>query len=198
MKRVLIFLLFLKAALSEDECPANSQTLWSNLVGNLDQMFWTPFLQRYSIVRYASEERPLHPSTSQLPKDKVPRSCREMGVIHLLDVVCIQLAAQFGWRRPCALWARPALTASMETLLECPRQTWADNEEVAKSLNRTLQTRQHCMHATRAIQCSLLQFHWVVPWLMAVAVLVFLGIALCGSTVFCVGCCCAKRDDTDF
>lgn len=185
----LLLLIGLVSAFQEEpECNASGSggSLWSNLVGNLDQMFWTPFLKSYSVVRYATEERP----SSQL-KGVIPRSCKEMGISHVLDVVCIQVAAQLGWLKPCSSWARPSLLTSMATLVECPRQTWANNEAV-KSLNYTLQRRQHCDYATRAMQCSFLHFHWVIPQLMAT----FLVIALLGGSAFCC-CCCflARKED---
>lgn len=189
----LLLLLWVAAAVAEEEEPKCETSYWSNLVGNLDQMFWTPFLNRYSLVRYATEERPLFPNTAKL--QNVPRSCTEMGISQLLDVMCIQLAAQLGWQKPCTLWARPALIASMSTLLECPRQTWASNEAVALSLNHTLQKRQHCMYATRAMQCSFLHFHWVIPQLMATLFVILLVGFTCGSACCCLFCATQKGEE---
>lgn len=189
---LLLLLLTLGAQASEDgECDATKGGLWSNFVTNLDQLFWTPLLQRYSVVRYATEERPLLPSTSGL--QKTPKSCREMGISRLLDVLCIQVTAQLGWKRPCTMWARPALVRSMDTLLECPRQTWADNKEVFGALNHTLQRRQHCEYATRAMQCSLLHFHWVVPQVVATLVVAVLVAAVLLGCCCC--CCCLTRKE---
>lgn len=190
MNRASLFLLLTLGLVfafeEEPECNA-SGSLWSNLVGNLDQMFWTPFLKSYSVVRYATEERPL---LQPHLKGPIPRSCREMGISHLLDVVCIQAAAQLGWLKPCSSWARPSLLTSMATLVECPRQTWANNEAVV-SLNHTLQRRQHCDYATRAMQCSFLHFHWVIPQLMAT----LLVIVLLGGSAFCCCCCFLARKE---
>lgn len=202
MKRVLLLsLLLLNSVMTsaEDggECPAGTNSLWNNLVGNLDQMFWTPFLDSYSAVRYATEERPLQPGTALLLQDKVPRSCKDIGITRFMDVICVQLAALFGWQRPCSFWAHPALLTTTATLLECPKQTWASNEVVKKSLNHTLQKRQHCLYATRALQCSMLHLHWVVPQLMATVVVAFLVAALFGSLACFCCCLCAKRGEDD-
>jgi hypothetical protein len=192
---LLLLLSFSLGAEGEEEtCDATKGGLWSNFVGNLDQLFWTPFLQRFSAVRYTMKEHPLLPSTSTL--QKTPKSCREMGISRLLDVLCIQATAQLGWKRPCTMWARPALVRSMDTLLECPQQTWANNEAVFTTLNHTLQRRQHCEYATRAMQCSLLHFHWVVPQVMAtLAVAVVVAAVLLGCCCCC--CCCFGKKEQE-
>jgi hypothetical protein len=198
MRASLLLLLLLCCLTKSQECPAaTSNTIWSNIVGNLDQMFWTPFLQRYSVVQYATEARNLLPQTQSIMPDKVPRSCKQIGVHHFLDVICIQVAGRFGWMHPCLLWARPELATSMATLIECPRRAWASEEEIAKSLNRTLQTRQHCSYATRALQCSMLQFHWVIPQMMASLLVALLSAIVVGSTVCVCGFCFVIKHEED-
>jgi hypothetical protein len=194
MKRVLLLLLLVlsvAAASEEPTCDSKSGGLWSNLVGNLDELFWTPFLKRYSLVRYATEEQ-----NGVTPALTVPRSCHEMGISHMVDVFCIQLSAQFGWLSPCSTWARPALLTSMKTLLQCPRQTWASNEALARKVNQTLQRHQNCGYATRATQCSFLHFHWVIPQAMGTAVVISLVTLLIGSLLACC-CCCFSSSKTE-
>lgn len=206
MKRVLLLLLVLSvtaaaaAAVDEDPtCDSKAGGLWSNLVGNLDELFWTPFLRRYSLVRYATEEQQHHHHHHGMvtPALTVPRSCREMGISYMVDVFCIQLSAQFGLSSPCSTWARPALLTSMKTLLQCPRQAWASNEVLARTVNQTLQRQQNCAYATRAMQCSFLHFHWVIPQAMGTAVVISLVTLLIGSLLACCCCCCFSSSKTE-
>lgn len=174
----------------EPECAAGGY--WDNVVANLNEMFWTPFLERYGVVRYAQREYLIHQGlTDGLEHKPLPKSCEIMGVTAFLDVICVQQAAR-GWGRwPCRILASQAVQVAMATLDECPLQTM-ENDPLVPALNRTLQRRQHCYYATMALRCSYLQLYWVIPYTLAALVFaVPVLLALCGG--FGVAACCSLR-----
>jgi len=179
----------------EPECDASSG-LWNNLVTNLDNMFWQPFMDEYRYVRYATQERPLHYAlTRGIDTNAKPgqESCEATGVSSYASVVCVQLAARLGLHWPCSWLASEPLARALATLDECPLQTLENDKKVMKSLNQTLQRRQHCFYATRVLRCSYLQLYWVLPMSLAVGA-VALPAALALVVFLCLSWCCSSRD----
>lgn len=184
------------AASSEPQCKAEPG-LWNNLVSNLNEMFWAPFLARYSVVRYALEEHPLHGALTEGIGGRgwSSSSCDAMELISFAAVVCVQQAAWGLGRWPCAALAGPKLSAALATLDECPQQTLESDAALVRGLNRTLQRRQHCYYATAALRCSLLQLYWVLPYGLAALVLALPALLIACGGLGVAWCCSAGRSD---
>lgn len=179
------------AGAAEPECQGG---LWNNLVANLDDMFWEPFLADYSVIRYATQERPLRRHlTDAITNKPVPRSCDDLGVSSFVSVLCVQLAARYRVQWPCSWFASQATQRALATLDECPQETLETEKTLLQGLNRTLQRHQHCAYATKVTRCSLLQLYWVIPTLLGVAAVagpVLLTVLFAATLAWC----CRARD----
>lgn len=176
----------------EAQC-ANAPGLWDNFFTNLDNMFWSPWLDKYRVVRYATPETARrHHRLSWDENRWLNRTCADLGLTRFWPVVLMHETA-WAWAPP--QWVVETLVgqegpvpAALQAIRACSNTAWATNTSLMSSLNATLQRDGRCAYATKALRCAFGNLYWVLSYaLVAVIVLGGTAVFLFFGTFLC--CC---------